>query len=155
MSVREVNDHHLQIKKISQKFKRKKFEVHKLKQIIEKTEEEIESVENDLATWKSYSDNREEKITSTINSLEKTQRQILSIHSDYTLSHEEVNAIYEILNNVKDRLEFVLRNLTLSPDDLNYKIRQVEDYLKLCFSRLEEYEALLEDSEIELDLCYV
>ncbi len=121
--------------------------MHKLKQIIEKTEEEIESVHNELATWKSYSENREDKITSTINSLEKTERQIRSIRSDDTLSHEEFNAIYEILTNIKGKLEFVLRNLNLSPGDLNYKIRQIEDYLKESVSN----EILLEEAEMELE----
>jgi len=151
MSVQRGNNDHLQMKSISHDLKRKQFEVHKLKQIIEKTEEEIESVHNELATWKSYSENREHKITSTLNSLDKTERQIRSIRSDDTLSHEEFNGIYEILTNIKYKLEFVLRNLNLSPDDFNYKIRQIEDYLKECVSRLEHYEILLEEAEMELE----
>ena len=151
MSVQRGNNDHLQMKTISHDLKRKQFEVHKLKQIIEKTEEEIESVRNELATWKSYSENREHKITSTLNSLDKTERQIRSIRSDDTLSHEEFNAIYEILTNIKNKLEFVLRNLNLAPDDFNYKIRQIEDYLKECVSRLEHYEILLEEAEMELE----
>ena len=125
--------------------------MHRFKQIIEKTEEEIESVLDKLATWKSYLENREDKITSTINSLEKTERQIRSIRSDYTLNKEEFDAIYEILTNIKHRLQFVLRNLNLAPGDLNYKIRQIEDYLKECVSRLEHYEILLEEAEMELE----
>ena len=151
MSVQRGNNDHLQMKTISHDLKRKQFEVHKLKQIIEKTEEEIESVHNELATWKSCSENREHKITSTLNSLDKTERQIRSIRSDDTLSHEEFNGIYEILTNIKNKLEFVLRNLNLAPDDLNYKIRQIEDYLKECVSRVEHYEILLEEAEMELE----
>ena len=83
--------------------------------------------------------------------MEKTEKQIRSIHSDDTLSHEEFNGIYEILTYIKYKLEFVLRNLNLSPDDLNYKIRQIEDYLKECVSRLEHYEILLEEAEMELE----
>ena len=150
MSVQRGNNDHLQMKSISHDLKRKQFEVHKLKQIIEKTEEEIESVHNELATWKSYSENREHKITSTLNSLEKTERQIRSIRSDDTLSHEEFNAIYEILTNIKNKLEFVLRNLNLAPDDFNYKIRQIEDYLKTCLSKLEGFKLLLKKTEMEL-----
>ena len=151
MSVQRGHNDHLQMKTISHDLKRKQFEVLKLKQIIEKTEEEIESVHNELATWKSYSENREDKITSTINSLEKTERQIRSIRSDDTLSHEEFNGIYENLTNIKGKLEFVFSNLRLTPGDLNYKIRQIEDYLKICLSRLEDYEILLEEAEMELE----
>ena len=147
MSFHKKNAKHIQMDKI----RIKELEVHQFKQRIEETEKEIENLQNELATWKSYSENREDKITSTLNSLDKTERQIRSIRSDDTLSHEEFNAIYEILTNIKNKLEFVLRNLNLAPDDFNYKKRQIEDYLKECVSRLEHYEILLEEAEMELE----
>ena len=151
MSIQRGNDDHLQMKTIYHDLNKKQFEVHQFKQITEKTKEEIESLENELATWKSYSENREDKITSTINSLEKTERQIRSIRSDDTLSHEEFNGIYEILTNIRYKLEFDLRNLNLSPGDLNYKIRELEIILKKRVSILEGYENLLEEAEMELE----
>jgi len=85
MSVHKGNADHIQMEEL----RKKEFKVHKLKQMIEKTEEDIESIQDDLATWKSYLENREDEIISTINSLDKTERQIRSIYSDDTLSSEE------------------------------------------------------------------
>ena len=47
MSVQRGNDDHLQMKTIYHDLNKKQFEVHQFKQIIEKTEKEIESLENE------------------------------------------------------------------------------------------------------------
>ena len=147
MSTHKVNADHTQIEEL----KKRETMVQKYKQLIEKTEEEIESVHNKLARWKSYSENKEDLINSTTNSLEKTERQIRSIYSDDTLSSEEYGVMYDILTNLKLNHERFLDILRLSPDDFNYEIREIEDYLDELLSRLEGYEAVLQQARMELE----
>ena len=101
--------------------------------------------------WKSYLENREDKINSTKNSLEKTERQIRSVYLDETLSPEEYGVMYDILHNIKRNLESSLSDLTQSPVYWENKIREFEEYLKICLSRLKDYEILLEEAEMEFE----
>jgi len=59
--------------------------------------------------------------------------------------------MYDILDNIKRNLESSLVDLTFSPNYLKNKIREIEDYLDELLSRLEGYEAVLKQAEMELE----
>ena len=150
MSVQGGNNNHLRMKTIYHNLEQKQYDVYKLKQIIEDNKREIKSLEEEIATWKSYSVDKELKIHFTKNNWIENERKIQSLSLNDELSHETFNAIYDELIKKKYKFEFVLRCLNLSPSELNYKIREIEDYLKICLSRLENFKFLLQKSEMEL-----
>ncbi len=138
------------MKTIYHNLEQKQYDVYKLKQIIEDNKREIKSLEEEIATWKSYSVDKELKIHLPKNNWIENERKIQSLSLNDELSHETFNAIYDELIKKKYKFEFVLRCLNLSPSELNYKIREIEDYLKICLSRLENFKFLLQKSEIIL-----